>query len=79
MPPSNTKNTKRWREQESCRYCREKIKEVDYKDLQSLSKLLSSRGKIFSRKRSGNCSQHQRSAQRAIKYARFLGLLPFQG
>jgi small subunit ribosomal protein S18 len=79
MAIQSQKGTKRWREQESCRFCRDKVVEVDYKDLQALTKLISSRGKIFSRKRSGNCAQHQRSAQRAIKHARFLGLLSFQG
>jgi len=79
MRASTAKGAKRWREQDSCRFCREKVVEVDYKDLQALTKLISSRGKIFSRKRSGNCAQHQRSAQRAIKRARFLALLAFQG
>lgn len=60
-----------------CRFCREKTNEVDYKDLASLQRLLTSQGKIFSRKRSGNCAQHQRSSRRAIKRARFIGLLPF--
>jgi small subunit ribosomal protein S18 len=79
MAQPTQKSPKRWREQENCRFCRDKIVEVDYKDLQALSKLLSNRGKIFSRKRSGNCAQHQRSAQRAIKRARFMALLPFVG
>ncbi len=70
---------RRWGEQDNCRFCRDKVDEVDYKEVQSLMKLLSNRGKIFSRKRSGNCAFHQRSAQRAIKRSRFIGLLPFQG
>jgi len=69
---------KRWGDQDSCRFCRDKVDEIDYKDIQALTKLLSNRGKIFSRKRSGNCAFHQRSAQRAIKRTRFIGLLPFQ-
>jgi len=69
---------KRWGDQDSCRFCRDKVDEIDYKDVQALTKLLSNRGKIFSRKRSGNCAYHQRSAQRAIKRTRFIGLLPFQ-
>ncbi len=62
-----------------CRFCREKIGEVDYKDVSGLHRLLSSQAKIVSRKRSGNCAFHQRSARRAIKRARFIGLLPFVG
>ncbi|MDD5133926.1 MAG: 30S ribosomal protein S18 [Phycisphaerae bacterium] len=65
------------REQNQCRFCRSKTKYVDYKDLEVLSKLLTHRGKIFSRKRSGNCAGCQRKVQLAIKRARFIGLLPF--
>ena len=62
-----------------CRFCREKIPEIDYKDGDSLQKLVTGQGKLFSRKRSGNCAHHQRSAARAVKRARFLSLMPFVG
>jgi len=65
------------REQSQCRFCREGISYVDYKDIDTLQKLLTNRGKIFSRKRSGNCAKCQRKVQRAIKRARFMSLLPF--
>lgn len=65
------------REQNQCRFCREKKKYVDYKDIDVLQKLLTNRGKIFSRKRSGNCAKCQRKVQRAIKRARFMALLPY--
>ena len=65
------------REHAECRFCRGKIDYVDYKDIETLSKLLTQRGKIFSRKRSGNCAGCQRKVQLAIKRARFMGLLPF--
>ncbi len=79
MAMAKRKGGRRWRDQDSCRFCREKIDQIDYKDIQSLQKLLSGRGKVFSRKRSGNCAFHQRSAQRAIKRARYIGLLPYEG
>jgi small subunit ribosomal protein S18 len=60
-----------------CRFCRMGIKEVDYKDLTNLQKLTGPQGKLFSRKRSGNCARHQRSTKMALKRARFLALLPF--
>jgi len=50
---------------------------VDYKDIGTLAKLLTNRGKIYSRKRSGNCAGCQRKAMRAIKRARYMALLPF--
>ncbi len=64
------------REQTQCRFCREK-KEINYKDIETMQKLLTNRGKIFSRKRSGNCAGCQRKVQNAIKRARFMALLPF--
>ena len=66
-----------FREQSQCRFCRSKTKYIDYKDIDTLGKLLTYRGKIFSRKRSGNCAGCQRKVQLAIKRARFIGLLPF--
>jgi small subunit ribosomal protein S18 len=65
------------KEQNQCRFCRAKVKYIDYKDLDVLSKLLTHRGKIFSRKRSGNCASCQRKVRLAIKRARFMALLPF--
>jgi len=52
---------------------------VDYKDMPSLVKLLTPQGKMFSRKRSGNCARHQRMVKRAVKLARFMALLPYVG
>ncbi len=65
------------REQTQCRFCRDKKDYVDYKNIVVLQKLLTNRGKIFSRKRSGNCAKCQRKVQRAIKRARFMALLSF--
>jgi small subunit ribosomal protein S18 len=55
------------------------VSQIDYKDIETLLKLTTAQGKVFSRKRSGNCAKHQRSAQRAIKRARHIALLPFSG
>lgn len=65
------------REQTQCRFCREGKTYVDYKDIETLGKLLTNRGKIFSRKRSGNCAGCQRKVRQAIKRARYMALLPF--
>lgn len=73
------RKTRRFREQSKCRFCREKISEIDYKDIATLQKLSTDQGKLFSRKRSGNCARHQRSSRRAIKLARFMGLMPYTG
>ncbi|MFO0866919.1 MAG: 30S ribosomal protein S18 [Gemmataceae bacterium] len=59
-----------------CRFC---TKEgcprpafVDYKDVATLKKMCTSQGKLFSRKRSGNCAAFQRAVKDAIKRARFM-------
>jgi len=71
------KRKSRFREQAKCRFCREKTDEVDYKDVAVLSKLVTQHGKMFSRKRGGNCASHQRSCKRALKRARFIALMPY--
>lgn len=75
---SRRKYTK-FRKDNRCRFCREKIDEVDYKDVNTLLKLTTNQGKIYSRKRSGNCAFHQRSAKKAIKQARYIALVPYIG
>ncbi len=60
-----------------CRFCRMHMEEIDYKDLTNIQKLVATQGKLFSRKRTGNCATHQRSAKSAIKRARFMALLPY--
>ena len=65
------------REQTQCRFCRRDGDYIDYKDITTLQKLLTHRGKIYSRKRSGNCAGCQRKVKKAIKRARYMALLPF--
>ncbi len=50
---------------------------LDYKAVSFISKFRSSQGKILSRKRTGLNKKHQDSLARAIKRARFLGLLGY--
>ena len=60
-----------------CRFCREKDAIIDFKEIETLSKLLTAQGKLFSRKRSGNCARHQRDVKLAVKLARSMALLPY--
>ena len=48
-------------------------------DVPTLQKLCTTQGKLFSRKRSGNCAKHQRKVKLAIRRARFIGLMPYVG
>ncbi len=80
MKPTKTtakKKIRRYRDRKRCRYCRSKIKYVDFKDIEELQKLCTAQGKLFSRKRSGNCAKHQKGVKKAVKYARFLALMPY--
>jgi len=60
-----------------CPLCESGIKVVTYKDIYQLKKFTSVRGKIISSEKSGVCSKHQRQLAKAIKRARFLGLMPY--
>ena len=60
-----------------CPYCREKVDVVDYKDLGSLRRAISDKGKIRSSRVTGCCRRHQSQLARAVKRARELGLLPY--
>lgn len=60
-----------------CPYCKEKIDQVDYKDLGALRRFISERGKIRSRRITGACRRHQSQVATAIKRARELALLPY--
>lgn len=62
-----------------CRFCRESVARIDYKDVDTLKRLCTAQGKLFSRKRSGNCAKHQRAVRNAVKRARVMALLPFKG
>jgi small subunit ribosomal protein S18 len=63
----------------SCQYCRDKVDQVDYKDVGALRKFISDRGKIRSRRITGACRRHQKQIAKAVKRARELALLPYVG
>ncbi|HXH61502.1 MAG TPA: 30S ribosomal protein S18 [Fimbriimonadaceae bacterium] len=54
-----------------------KIETVDYKDIATLKRFLTERGKILPRRQTGNTAKQQRMISRAIKRAREMALLPF--
>lgn len=60
-----------------CRFCAEKVQEIDYKDVKLLQRFLNSYGKIESRKRTGSCQKHQRALAVSLKRARHIAILPF--
>jgi small subunit ribosomal protein S18 len=60
-----------------CLFCKDKVEQVDYKDIATLSKFVSERGKIRSRRLTGACRRHQNQVSVAVKRARELALLPY--
>jgi len=60
-----------------CRFCVDKVKYIDYKDLKRLEGFVTERGKMLASRISGNCAKHQRRIAEAMKKARFLSLLPY--
>ncbi len=60
-----------------CHYCVANQHDVDWKDIQTLHKFISSYMKIAPRRRSGLCATHQRKVARAIKRARIMAMMPF--
>jgi small subunit ribosomal protein S18 len=66
-----------FRRKKVCRFCVEKIDDINYKDVRLLTNVLSERGKITPRRISGVCAPHQRRLSEANKQARNIALLPF--
>ena len=66
-----------FRRKKVCRFCVEKIDDINYKDVRLLSSFISERGKITPRRISGVCTPHQRRLSEAIKQARNIALIPF--
>jgi small subunit ribosomal protein S18 len=76
-PKRAPKETRPRGKRKVCVFCKEHAGWVDYKDVGLLRRFMSERGKIRSRRVTGNCTQHQREVQVAIKTARELALLPY--
>lgn len=60
-----------------CRFCAEKVRDIDFKQIQILRTFTTDTGKILSARITGNCASHQRQLTRCIKRARNLALLPY--
>lgn len=61
----------------ACRFCTDKNKAIDYKDVDLMLSLTSPRGRVLPRRKTGTCAKHQRLVTRAIKRARHMAILPY--
>ena len=66
-----------FRRKKVCRFCVDKIDDINYKDTKLLLSFISERGKITPRRISGVCTPHQKRLSEAIKQARNIALVPF--
>ncbi len=63
----------------SCYFCKDKVDQVDYKNVNQLRRYISEKGKIRSRRITGACRRHQQQVAVAVKRAREMALLPYVG
>ena len=61
----------------NCYFCKDKVAEIDYKNVNQLRRYISEKGKIRSRRITGACRRHQVQVAQAVKRAREMALLPY--
>ena len=66
-----------FRRKKFCRFTAEGVKEIDYKDLNTLKNYISETGKIVPSRITGTKSRYQRQLALAVKRARYLALIPY--
>ena len=66
-----------FRRRKFCRFAAEGVKEIDYKDLNTLKAYVTETGKIVPSRITGTKAKYQRQLAVAIKRARYLALLPY--
>ncbi|HUO43397.1 MAG TPA: 30S ribosomal protein S18 [Burkholderiales bacterium] len=66
-----------FRRRKFCRFTAEKIKQIDYKDIELLKDFINENGKIIPARITGTKAHYQRQLDVAVKRARFLALLPY--
>ena len=60
-----------------CYFTKNKIKFIDYKDVELLKKFITPSGKISARRMTGTSAKYQRQLAKAVKNARYMALLPY--
>lgn len=72
------KKFKRFKERR-CRFTKLEIEFIDWKDTSTLQRLCTGQGKLLGRKRTGTSARFQRMVKQAVKRARFMALMPYEG
>jgi small subunit ribosomal protein S18 len=66
-----------FRRRKVCKFCSDKIDDINYKDVKLLMPFVPERAKILPRRISGTCALHQRKLRTALMRARQLALIPY--
>ena len=66
-----------FRRRKVCKFCADKIDDINYKDVKLLMPFVPERAKILPRRISGTCALHQRKLRTALMRARQLALIPY--
>jgi small subunit ribosomal protein S18 len=66
-----------FRRRRFCKFTADGVKEIDYKDLNTLRANITENGKIMPSRLSGTKAHYQRQLAIAVKRARFLALIPY--
>ena len=66
-----------FRRRKVCKFCADKIDDINYKDTKLLMPFVPERAKILPHRISGTCAMHQRKLRTAIMRARQLALIPY--
>jgi small subunit ribosomal protein S18 len=66
-----------FRRRKVCKFCSDKIDDINYKDVRLLMPFVPERAKILPRRISGTCALHQRKLRTALMRARQLALIPY--
>ena len=61
----------------TCQFTAANVEEIDYKDVELLSKFINEMGKISPARMTGTSAKYQRQLTKAIKRARQLALFPY--
>jgi small subunit ribosomal protein S18 len=78
-PREGAGGRKFFRRKKVCKFCVERIEDINYKDYRLLGQFVAESGKIVPRRLTGVCAPHQHRLSSAIKQARNIALLPFAG
>ena len=65
------------RRKKACPFKAAQVKTIDYKDIETLKRFITERGKLLPRRITGVCAKYQRLLAAAVKQARHMAMLPF--